>query len=80
MASASPEKNDTVDMAKHEERVTSTGGDVADNDDEATLPLGQAIRRYPKVAGYSCVVTLAILLWGYDLAIVGTVSSIPAFQ
>ncbi|RYP87363.1 hypothetical protein DL769_000567 [Monosporascus sp. CRB-8-3] len=57
---------------------TSNDRNSVDNDEE--LPLGQAIRRYPRVAGYCLALTTAILLWGYDLVIVGSVTALPAFQ
>ena len=74
------EKSDTIEMAKHEEIAPSSSEGTGREIDDGDLPLGKAIRQYPKIAGYACFVTLAILLWGYDLVIVGTVSSIPAFQ
>lgn len=80
MATGLSEKRSSSDMAKHEETVVATGQDTGTIVDESEMPLRTAIRRFPKVAGYSFFVTLAILLWGYDLVIVGTVSSIPAFQ
>lgn len=74
------DKSDTVEMAKHEEIAPSNSEGTAGAIDDGNIPLGKAIRQYPRIAGYACFVTLAILLWGYDLVIVGTVSSIPAFQ
>ena len=71
--------DDDSSVAKHEEIVTSQSPRIRPSDQEK-LPLGKALRLYPKVALYTSFVTLAILLWGYDLVIVGTVSSIPAFQ
>lgn len=80
MAAAISEKNTNIDMVKHEEHVMPTHGGAGVDVDQNNMPLGQSIRRYPKIAGYAFFVTLAILLWGYGLVIVGTVSSIPAFQ
>lgn len=44
------------------------------------LPLWQSLKRWPKVVGYNLALSSAILLYGYDLVIVGTVSAMPAFQ
>ncbi|KIW65451.1 hypothetical protein PV04_07710 [Phialophora macrospora] len=46
----------------------------------AKLSLWQAIQRWPKVAGYCLALTTAILLWGYDMAMVGNLASLPEFQ
>ncbi|RYO79951.1 hypothetical protein DL766_009082 [Monosporascus sp. MC13-8B] len=57
---------------------TSSDRNSVKNDED--LPLGQAIRRYPRVAGYCLALTTAILLWGYDLVVVGSITAVPAFQ
>ncbi|KAJ5116907.1 hypothetical protein N7456_001255 [Penicillium angulare] len=44
------------------------------------VPLWHAIRKWPKVVMYNLALSSAILLYGYDLVIVGTVSAMPAFQ
>ena len=49
-------------------------------DQDNHLSLWQAIKKYRIIAMYTTGLTLGILLWGYDLVIVGTVASIPAFQ
>lgn len=52
----------------------------------STLPsdvqrtLWQNIKRYRKVVYVTFGLTSAILLWGYDNVIVGTVSGMPKFQ
>lgn len=81
MASTQVEKDDGSEMAKYEETVhaSQVSGATAE-EEEANMTLGKSIKQYPKIAGYACFVTIAILLWGYDLVVVGTVSSIPAFQ
>jgi hypothetical protein len=65
---------------REEARPPSENTRRSDNDEEKNLSVWTAIRRDPKVTAYSFAVTLGILLWGFDLVIVGTVSSIPAFQ
>lgn len=44
------------------------------------VTLWQSFKAYPKVVGCCVGVTAAILLYGYDLSIVGTVSAMPQFQ
>lgn len=44
------------------------------------MPLWQAVRTYPKVVTYFACLTSAVILWGYDLVIVGSVTAVPAFQ
>ena len=52
-----------------------------DNDGhDAHLPLVQAMKKYPKIVAYCLSLTSAVLLWGYDLAVVGSLVSLPAFQ
>ena len=43
-------------------------------DDNEEIPFLQAIRRYPKIAAYCLALTTSILLWGYDLVIVSSVT------
>jgi len=43
-------------------------------------PLWQLLKQWPKVVMYCLTLSSAILLYGYDLVIVGTVSAMPAFQ
>lgn len=42
--------------------------------------LWQATKRYPKVALYGFGLTFGILLYGYDIAVVGNVSSMLPFM
>ncbi|KAK0279821.1 hypothetical protein LTR91_005573 [Friedmanniomyces endolithicus] len=49
-------------------------------EDYEKLTLWQAVRRWPRAVGMSLCVSLNILLWGYDTAIVGNVASMPVFQ
>ncbi|KAJ5701104.1 Major facilitator superfamily domain general substrate transporter [Penicillium malachiteum] len=44
------------------------------------VPLWNSVKRWPKVVMYNLALSSAILLYGYDLVIVGTVSAMPAFQ
>lgn len=61
--------------AMHIEEAPSNGIAVS-----AKLSLWQAVRKWPKVAGYCLALTTAILLWGYDMAMVGNLASLPQFQ
>lgn len=47
---------------------------------EEQLSLMTAVRRRPRVVGYSLALTSTIILWGYDMVIVGNVSAMPASQ
>ena len=57
-----------------------------DDDDDAasetsdTMTLWQAVRKYHRVTLYCVGLTSAILMYGFDYVIVGTVSSMPSFQ
>lgn len=44
------------------------------------VPLWQSMKKWPRVIAYNLALSSAILLYGYDLVIVGTVSAMPAFQ
>lgn len=48
--------------------------------DEKPLKLWQAARQYPKTLGYCVLLTSAVLLWGYDVAMTGNLNSVDAFQ
>ncbi len=62
------------------ENVTSYGSTEDTEDEKRDLRLIQACRVYPKVVGYCFALTTVILLWGYDLVIVGTIQALPVFQ
>lgn len=44
------------------------------------IPLWQSIKKFPRIVGYCLALSSAILLYGYDLVIVGTVAAMPQFQ
>lgn len=44
------------------------------------LSLWQATKQNAKIVGYCLSLSNVILLYGYDLVIVGTVSALPQFQ
>lgn len=47
--------------------------------DETNLPLGQVLRLYPKAAGHCLALSIIIIGWGYDLVVIGTISSTEPF-
>ncbi|KAJ5625112.1 hypothetical protein N7510_001421 [Penicillium lagena] len=49
-------------------------------EDEHNTTFLQAVRRYPKAAFWSAVVSLCIIMDGYDTALIGTLFGFPAFQ
>ncbi|KAF4992490.1 hypothetical protein FGRMN_7122 [Fusarium graminum] len=60
------------------ETVTKQSIKSADDDDEQ-LPLRQALRKYPKIAGYCFAMTVPVIGWGYDLVVVGAVVGVDTF-
>ncbi|KAF4339292.1 maltose permease MAL61 [Fusarium beomiforme] len=49
-------------------------------DEESQMPLRQALKKYPKIAGYCLAMTVPVIGWGYDLVIVGAVASVDTFK
>ncbi|KAJ5826247.1 hypothetical protein N7474_003385 [Penicillium riverlandense] len=49
-------------------------------EDEHNTTFLQAVKRYPKAAFWSAVVSLCIIMDGYDTALIGTLFGFPAFQ
>ena len=62
------------------ENVTSYNSVEDSEDEKRNLPLIQSCKVYPRVVGYCFGLTTVILLWGYDLVIVGTIQALPVFQ
>lgn len=48
--------------------------------DPGNLPLTVAVKRYPKLVGYILSCCLAVLFFGYDSVIVGSLTAMPVFQ
>ena len=65
---------------------TSRSGDAGGDDDsntggeDASLGIGQALRRYPRLAGWALALSTAIILTGFDINIVSNVATLPEFQ
>jgi hypothetical protein len=79
MTSIDNQSTDKKDSISGEEvaeiRTTSTH---QDEDEQRTL--WQNIKKYRKVCWITIALTSAILLYGYDNVVVGTVSAMPVFQ
>ncbi|KAK1964876.1 MFS general substrate transporter [Colletotrichum sublineola] len=58
----------------------TSGESVSHDSDEENLPLGQAMRQYPKVVAYCLSLTVVIIGWGYALVIVGSIVAVEPFQ
>ncbi|KAF2015208.1 MFS general substrate transporter [Aaosphaeria arxii CBS 175.79] len=77
---ASQHPNDSSDKLQAEltnNEVLSIAASQA-SDEQRTL--WQNVKKYRKVVGYTFCITSAILLYGYDNVVVGTVSAMPIFQ
>lgn len=48
--------------------------------EHAHLTLKESLVKWRRVVVYSLCMTSAILMYGYDYAVVGTVSAMPSFQ
>jgi SP family general alpha glucoside:H+ symporter-like MFS transporter len=60
-------------------------GEVTENAQAATdfehqMTVGQALRLYPKAIAFSAVLSLAIIMEGYDTALLGSFYGYPVFQ
>lgn len=49
-------------------------------DDEKSMGLLQALRLYPKAVGWSVVLSSALIMEGYDLALLGSLYGSPMFN
>ena len=71
--------SDIAKSAAMDEAAPVASSSVGDGVDKQ-LPLGQAIKMYPKIVGYCLALTLAVVGWGYDLVIVGAIVSVDGFK
>ena len=60
-------------------------GEVTENAQAATdfehqMTVGQTLRLYPKAIAFSAVLSLAIIMEGYDTALLGSLYGYPVFQ
>lgn len=51
-----------------------------DSNPRVQLTLLQGLRMWPKITLYCLSLTTAILLWGYDMAMVGNLAGLDQFQ
>ncbi|PGH08125.1 hypothetical protein AJ80_07919 [Polytolypa hystricis UAMH7299] len=78
MASISPNSGTNAADSKPAE---ADGAHIMDRDDDiANLRLIAAVKRFPKIAGFMIAVCPAILLFGFDMVIVSTLTAMPYFQ
>ncbi|KEF58235.1 uncharacterized protein A1O9_06161 [Exophiala aquamarina CBS 119918] len=54
--------------------------DLGLSDEEKRQNLVQALRRWPKMSAYCLALTSAILLWGYDMAMSGSLAGLDQFK
>jgi MFS transporter, SP family, general alpha glucoside:H+ symporter len=86
LALSSSKSNDETQMMRPDSSSPLTGAiiatevEIAAPDPEEKLRLGQAIKRYPKFVGYCLGLTIAIIGWGYDLTVVGSIIGVDSFQ
>ncbi|KAF2690510.1 MFS general substrate transporter [Lentithecium fluviatile CBS 122367] len=66
----------TSTVARYEDGSVSSTSD----DPHADLPLKEAIKQYRKLTYYVLGLSTFIILWGYDLAAIGAISSLDPFQ
>ncbi|KFY32323.1 hypothetical protein V493_00308 [Pseudogymnoascus sp. VKM F-4281 (FW-2241)] len=67
-------------FSEHESIISPTASSTGDFVTEDELTLWQAVSKWRKVVLYCVGLNAAVLLYGYDQAIVGSVSGLPAFQ
>jgi hypothetical protein len=81
MASVDNESTDKKDSFSGIElsQINSTSTSTSQDADEQRT-LWQNFKKYRKVCWITIALTSAILLYGYDNVVVGTVSSMPVFQ
>jgi hypothetical protein len=60
--------------------VSSAASTTSDESGDEQRSLWQNVKKYRKVVYVTLGLTSAILLYGYDNVVVGTVSAMPVFQ
>ena len=70
----------TAEMKEGESHVESRASQMTDETSDEQNSLWQNVKKYRKVVCITLGLTSAILLFGYDTVIVGTVSGMPTFQ
>lgn len=74
--------SDHIELRDENEMRDPTVSPQVEQDDmaEEQLPLGKALRKYPKVVGYCLGLSVAIVGWGYGLTVVGSVTAADTFR
>ena len=70
---------ETLNIAQMENVTTYSSVEDAE-EEKRNLPLIESCKLYPRIVGYCFGLTTVVLLWGYDLVIVGTIQALPVFQ
>jgi hypothetical protein len=66
--------------AEHVSEVSSAASAFSTDSGDEQRSLWQNVKKYRKVTYTTLALTSAILLYGYDNVVVGTVSAMPVFQ
>jgi len=69
-----------IESFAHDEMKPSTEGAQHAQDQEKTMSLRQAIKLYPKAIGWSVVLSTALVMEGYDLALLNNLYAHPEFN
>jgi hypothetical protein len=65
---------------KHSLECIEDVSHVDASENKAYVPLWHSLKKWRRIVGYCLALSSAILLYGYDLVIVGTVAAMPQFQ
>ncbi|WYZ46734.1 hypothetical protein EsH8_IX_000959 [Colletotrichum jinshuiense] len=60
--------------------TSTSSGSIGNGAEDENLPLGQAIRLYPKVVAYCMSFAIIVIGWGYAMIIVGSIVAVDSFQ
>jgi hypothetical protein len=70
----------TSGPAEHVSEVSSADSAFSTDSGDKQRSLWQNVKKYRKVTYVTLALTSAILLYGYDNVVIGTVSAMPVFQ
>lgn len=72
---------DSDEDSEHAVRVTEATEDANEaNTEEKNMTLRQALRKYPKAALWSILVSTTLVMEGYDTALLSALYALPVFQ
>lgn len=73
--------NDQPDENQHAINVINAADDANEADDEEkSMSLMQALKKYPKAAAWSVLVSTTLVMEGYDTALLNALFALPVFQ